>query len=101
MMALHLFDKKKVTESERHLACQSAIRTMIAGMKMIPPAELEAHIERLSRAETLGPVLDPTLWNANKASVQLERFTCEEIRKFLTVVIQEAVRLNMKAEVLS
>ena len=99
-MALHLFNKKqKLSDSERHLACQAAIRTMVAGMKMIPPAELEAHIERLDKAETLGPVLDPTLWMANEASMRLERFVCIEIQKFLAVVIQEAVRLNVKQEI--
>lgn len=48
---------------EEHGATLALVFTMLAS---IPPEALSAGLDRLSRAEALGPMLDPSAWTDGK-----------------------------------
>lgn len=55
---------------DQHLAVQNRIQLFAsAALELFTDAELDEFLERCDRADTLGPLLDPTAWMAGKSKL--------------------------------
>lgn len=90
---MSIINKPDIPEAEIHLALQELVRNAVQYATVIPPAELDRHIARLRRGESLGPIMDPTLYRANADSLRLELYVCEQLKSFCENVRTRALLL--------
>lgn len=64
--------RAKTLTAEEYLDVQGRLRTLAeAALAMISDEDLAAFIAQAERAQSLGPILDPTLWAKGHAQLRL------------------------------
>lgn len=76
---------RKVDQAETnniHIAVQAVVRTAVGAAKAVSVEQLEAHLERISKAQTLGAVVDPTLYAASEKALRVENDVVRALMDF-------------------